>query len=232
MVSKLEPRLAVSIRPIRPADRTLIADAVRYTSDRTYQLRFHGPRPTLSPRMLSYLTEIDGDNHFALIATERDLPDRLVAVARFVRYHDHPTEAEFAITVHDPYQGQGIGRRLLELLVEAARERGITRLRALIQSDNDPMTRLLRRVFPQARLEDRSDGECTYSADIAVVPPRAGTSAISCDHRRKPVAICAGSEAGARMSSPPSARVETPGSRIGRGRGSARRRASDPRRRA
>ena len=42
MVSKLEPRLAVSIRPIRPADRTLIANAVRYTSDRTYQLRFHG----------------------------------------------------------------------------------------------------------------------------------------------------------------------------------------------
>ena len=37
MVSKLEPRLAVSIRAIRPADRTLIANAVRYTSDRTYQ---------------------------------------------------------------------------------------------------------------------------------------------------------------------------------------------------
>jgi RimJ/RimL family protein N-acetyltransferase len=232
MVSKLEPRLAVSIRPIRPADRTLIANAVRYTSDRTYQLRFHGPRPRLSPRMLSYLTEIDGNNHFALIATERDLPDRLVAVARFVRYHDHPTEAEFAITVHDPYQGQGIGRRLLELLVEAARERGITRLRALIQSDNDPMTRLLRRVLPQARLEDRSDGECTYSADIAVVPPRTGTSSISGDHRRKPMAISAGSKARARVCSPPSARAETPGSRIGRDRGSARRRAGDPRRRS
>jgi GNAT superfamily N-acetyltransferase len=182
--------------------------------------------------MLSYLTEIDGNNHFALIATERDLPDRLVAVARFVRYHDHPTEAEFAITVHDPYQGQGIGRRLLELLVEAARERGITRLRALIQSDNDPMTRLLRRVLPQARLEDRSDGECTYSADIAVVPPRTGTSSISGDHRRKPMAISAGSEAGAHVCSPPSARAETPGSRIGGDRGSARRRAGDPRRRS
>ena len=57
--------------------------------------------------MLSYLTEIDGDNHFALIAIERDRPDRLVAVARFVRYRDRPTEAEFAITVHDPYQGRG-----------------------------------------------------------------------------------------------------------------------------
>jgi GNAT superfamily N-acetyltransferase len=170
MVSNREPRLAVSIRPIRRADRTLIANAVRYTSDRTYQLRFHGPRPRFSPRVLSYLTEIDGDNHFALIATERDRPDRLVAVARFVCYHDRPTEAEFAITVHDPYQGQGVGHRLLELLVQAARERGITRLRALIQSDNDPMMRLLRRVLPQARLEDRSDGECTYSADIAVAP--------------------------------------------------------------
>jgi len=213
MVSKLEPRLAVSIRPIRPADATLIANAVRYTSDRTYQRRFHGPRPRFSPRVLSYLTEIDGENHFALIAVERDRPDRLVAVARFVRYHDRPTEAEFAITVHDPYQGQGIGRRLLELLVEAARERGITRLRALIQSDNDPMMRLLRRVLPQARLEDRSDRECTYSADITAAPPRAGTSAAFGDHRRERVASCAGSKAGARAFSPPSARAEAPGSR-------------------
>ena len=109
MGSKLEPRVAVSIRAIRPEDRTLIANAVRYTSNRTYQRRFHGPAPRFGPRELSYLTEIDGYNHFALIATERDRPDRLVAVARFVRYHDRPTEAEFAITVHDPYQGQGSG---------------------------------------------------------------------------------------------------------------------------
>ena len=232
MVSKLEPRLAVSIRAIRPADRTLIANAVRYTSDRTYQRRFHGPRPRFSPRVLSYLTEIDGDNHFALIAIERDRPDRLVAVARFVRYRDRPTEAEFAITVHDPYQGQGIGRRLLELLVEAARERGITRLRALIESDNDPMMRLLRRVLPQARLEERSDGECTYSADITVAPPRTGASAAFGDHRREPVAICAGSKAGARVSSPPSARAETRVPGPGRDHGSARRSAGDRRGRA
>ena len=209
MVSKLEPRVAVSIRPIRPADRALIVNAVRYTSDRTYQRRFHGPRPRFSPRVLSYLTEVDGDNHFALIAVERDRPDRLVAVARFVRYRDRPTEAEFAITVHDPYQGQGIGRRLLELLVQAARERGITRLRALIQSDNDPMMRLLRRVLPQAKLEDHSDRECTYSADITVAPARADTSTAFGDHRRDPVASCGGSKAGARVSSPPSARAQT-----------------------
>jgi GNAT superfamily N-acetyltransferase len=172
MVSKLEPRSAVSIRPIRPEDRTLIANAVRYTSDRTYQRRFHGPPPRFSPRELSYLTEIDGYNHYALIATERDRPDRLVAVARFVRYRDRPTEAEFAITVHDPYQDQGIGGQLLELIVERARERGITRLCALIQSDNEPMMRLWHRVLPQATLKERSDAECLYCADITVSPLR------------------------------------------------------------
>ena len=170
MVSKLEPRLAVSIRPIRPEDRTLLANAVRYTSVRTYQRRFHGPPPRFSPRELSYLTEIDGYNHYALIATERDRPDRLVAVARFVRYRERPTDAEFAITVHDPYQCQGIGGQLLELLVERARERRIIRLCALIQSDNEPMMRLLHRVLPQATLEERSDAECLYSADITVGP--------------------------------------------------------------
>jgi acetyltransferase len=166
VTSKLEPRMAVSIRPIRPEDRTLIANAVSYTSDRTYRRRFHGAPPEFSPRELSYLTEIDGYNHYALIATERDRPDRLVAVARFVRYRDHPTEAEFAITVHDPYQGQGIGSQLLRQMVEDAGDLGITRLRALIQFDNDPMIRLLHRVLPQAKLESRCDGECAYHADI------------------------------------------------------------------
>ena len=41
----------------------------------------------------------------------------------------------------------------------------------MIQSDNDPMMRLLHRVLPQARLEERSDGECTYRADITVAAP-------------------------------------------------------------
>jgi GNAT superfamily N-acetyltransferase len=230
MVSKLEPRLAVSIRPIRPADRTLIADAVRYTSDRTYQLRFHGPRPRFTPRVLSYLTEVDGDRHFALIATERDRPDRLVAVARFVRYRDRPTEAEFAITVHDPYQGQGIGRQLLELLVEAARERGITRLRALIQSDNDPMMRLLGSVLPQARLEDRSEGESTYSADIAIAPQATAPapSSVGASHWRSARDPRRAPACPARQARGPRPRV--PGT--GRDRGRARPRAGDPRRRA
>ena len=169
--------MTLSIRPIRPEDSTLIANAVRYTSDRTYHRRFHGPPPRFSPRELAYLTDLDGYNHYALIATEQDHPDRLVAVARFVRYGDRPTEAEFAITVHDPYQRQGIGSRLLELIVERARERGITRLCALIQSDNEPMMRLLHRVLPQATLEECRDAECLYSADVALNPPCPSQSA-------------------------------------------------------
>ncbi len=158
---------AISVRPVGPDDRVRILDALAYTSANTYYRRFHAPKHRFTERELAYLTQVDGHDHVALIATERDRPDRLVAIARFVRDAQSPTEAELAITVHDPYQRRGIGRHMLTLLVGAAREHGIKRLHANIQFDNEAMIRLLNNVLPQAVLvgHDGSIGE--YVADIA-----------------------------------------------------------------
>ncbi len=158
--------IAIDVRPIKPADRVLIADAVAYTSEQSYYRRFHTPMHGFREHELTRLTEIDGEDHLALVATEHDRPERLVAVARFVRSREDPALAEFAIIVHDPYQRRGIGRQMLTLLVAAAREHGITRLTALIQADNVARLGLLHAVLPQAKLESLSDGAATYVAEI------------------------------------------------------------------
>ncbi len=158
--------LAIDVHTMRPDDRALITGAVAYTSEATYYRRFHTPMSGFTERELKHLTEIDGERHIALVATERDRPERLVAVVRCVRSSLDPSEAEFAIIVHDPYQRRGIGTHMLRLMVETAREHGITRMRALIQSDNRPMIALLYKVLPQAVLEERAEGVSTYVADI------------------------------------------------------------------
>jgi acetyltransferase len=158
--------IAIDIHPMRPDDRTRITDAVSYTSEDTYYRRFHTPMSSFTERELKHLTEIDGDRHIALVATERDRPERLVSVVRCARSTLHPSEAEFAIIVHDPYQRRGIGSHMLRLMIETAREHGVTRLRALIQSDNRPMLALLYKVLPQAVLEGRAEGVSIYVADI------------------------------------------------------------------
>jgi GNAT superfamily N-acetyltransferase len=156
----------LAIRPIRPDDRERILHAVEYTSDETYARRFHDAGHRFTESELTYLTEVDGDRHVALIATELDRPDRLVAIARFVGDALDPGQAEFAITVHDPYQRRGVGRRMLTLLAESAAEHGITHLRAMIEFDNHPMLALLHSVLPQARLVARDGRELEYEAEL------------------------------------------------------------------
>ncbi len=124
------------IRPITPGDRSALATAHALLSDETVRRRFLAPKPRLAGRELTYLTEVDGVDHVALVAVAPEAPERILAVARFVRWPDDPQMAEAAIVVGDPLQGQGLGRRLGLALADAARERGIMRFSATLLSDN------------------------------------------------------------------------------------------------
>src|SRR3954451_4009574 len=130
------------VRHVKPADSDIIAKAWLLLSAESQRKRFLAPKPRLTQRDLSYLTEIDGHDHVALVALRLDDPNRLVAVARYVRLRDDPETAEVAVTVADPMQGQGIGKQLGVLLADEARGRGVKRFSASILSDNRPALRL------------------------------------------------------------------------------------------
>lgn len=52
--------------------------------------------------------------------------------------------AEIAVFVHQDYRGRGLGRRLLQALIQEGRELGLRRVWGLTEFDNLPMLRLLR----------------------------------------------------------------------------------------
>jgi GNAT superfamily N-acetyltransferase len=61
-------------------------------------------------------------------------------------------EAEYAALVEDRFQGRGLGIGLTRRLIEAARERDIGRLHALVLRENRGMLRLLRSLeYPERR---------------------------------------------------------------------------------
>jgi GNAT superfamily N-acetyltransferase len=79
----------------------------------------------------------------------------IVAVVRYER--EAGTDgAEYAALVEDRFQGRGLGIGLTRQLIEAARERGIGRLHALVMRENRVMLGLLRSLeFPERqRWED------------------------------------------------------------------------------
>ncbi|MFL5862150.1 MAG: GNAT family N-acetyltransferase [Solirubrobacteraceae bacterium] len=134
----------IVIRPIRPEDRERLRASHAQLSPLTRYRRFMSPKPYLSIADATYLAEIDGRNHYALVATfaPGEGEESIIGVARFVRALDDPRAAEFAIVVGDDWQGQGIGRELLGRLADAAVTLGVDRFQATMLAENLAIQRL------------------------------------------------------------------------------------------
>ncbi|MGI8715755.1 MAG: GNAT family N-acetyltransferase [Solirubrobacteraceae bacterium] len=143
----LEDGTALAIRPIEADDRERLRESHARLSPESRYRRFLTTKPELSAADARYLVELDGCDHFALVATRSDIPgEPIVAVARYVRAPDDPTVAEFAIVVGDPYQRQGLAGELMRRLADAAVARGVLRFRATMLADNLAIARVVARL--------------------------------------------------------------------------------------
>ena len=112
-------------------------------------------------------------DHFALGALVEDAggEQRGVGIGRFIRLPDEPEVAEPAITVADELQGKGLGRKLLNRLVSAARERGIERFRAEFLTANSGVRALLDDFAEGAVIVDHGE---TVTMEFALPDPSLG----------------------------------------------------------
>jgi GNAT superfamily N-acetyltransferase len=140
-IIRLRDGTAVTLRPLAPGDRALIADAFERLSPRSRYLRFFTPMPRLPTRTLDALMDVDQVDHIALIALHEG---RAVGVVRAVRDRDDRALAHLALTVVDAYQGRGLGRALIAAIRDAAAARGVRALALDVHPENDVMLRLTR----------------------------------------------------------------------------------------
>jgi L-amino acid N-acyltransferase YncA len=146
MYASLADGSIVFIRKIRPDDKERLQAALSELSLESAHRRFLSPKPSLSHTELVYLTEVDGYDHFAIVAVAAGEEERIVAVARYVRLDTDPQAAEAAIVVCDRLHGKGLGSLLARLISDAARQNGVTRITAAIASDNRPALALMRQI--------------------------------------------------------------------------------------
>jgi len=145
----------VTIRPIRPEDGEIEQQFVRELSDESRYYRFMDVVRELSPKMLAHFTRVDYDRHLALIATgSRDGREIQVAVARYV-VGDDGQRCEFAVAVADAWQRKGLGGKLLEALMAAARSAGIRVMYGDVLASNRGMLRLMGKMGYSARINPR-----------------------------------------------------------------------------
>lgn len=140
---RLEDGTELLVRPIRATDKARLAAGLTRLSETSRQKRFLGPKPRLTSAELRYLTEVDGHDHYAIVAVFPGTDD-IVASARWVRLRTDPLAAEAAVVVCDDLQGRGLGKQLARMLADAARVEGIRRIHATMLSDNPPALALMR----------------------------------------------------------------------------------------
>jgi GNAT superfamily N-acetyltransferase len=171
MFARLTDDRLVYVRPINPADKEMLQESLAHLSEASRRKRFLGPKKRFTLSELRYLTEVDGHDHFAMVALPADERHDIVAVARFVRLEDDPKAAEAAIVVDDEYQRSGLGSLLARRLADAAREHGVERLTATIASDNTAALKLMRQI--DERLQHKSLGSSVSElvAQLAVSDP-------------------------------------------------------------
>ena len=128
----------VVLRRAGPGDVPAITRLYLELSPESFYRRFNTEQP--APALVAQLASF-GDGDACLVAAPPSDPGRVIAEARYVPIA--PETAELALTVHDSYQGAGMGHILLDALVERARGERLERLRAVVLLANTPMLRLL-----------------------------------------------------------------------------------------
>jgi len=89
-------------RAIRANDREKLHDAFHRLSPDSVRDRFFNMKLDLTPKELTYFTEVDFRKHVALVAELANGASlQPAAVGRFVRSREQPDHCEFAITVAD-----------------------------------------------------------------------------------------------------------------------------------
>jgi GNAT superfamily N-acetyltransferase len=144
---KLRDGSEVILRPLIPDDREGIRSAFDRLSPESRYRRFFVSLRELSDGLLDVLTDVDHDNHEALVGLDPQ-SEEIVGVARYVRMPERPERAEASVAVVDDWQGRGLGRELLERLVTRAREMGISRFVAFTQADNRRAVEVMSHLGP------------------------------------------------------------------------------------
>ncbi|MCX5889202.1 MAG: bifunctional acetate--CoA ligase family protein/GNAT family N-acetyltransferase [Deltaproteobacteria bacterium] len=136
----------VLLRPIKPEDEPLVSNFLGRCSEETIYFRYFRLIKKWTHEMLIRFTQNDYDREMGLMAIGQPPgPEIMLGVSRLVMEANRET-AEFAVIIADPWQGKGLGPKLLEEVIAIARERGVKLLWGEVLATNQPMLDMVKRL--------------------------------------------------------------------------------------
>jgi acetyltransferase len=136
----------ILLRPMKPEDEPLVFDFLNKCSDETIYFRYFRLIKHWTHEMLIRFTQNDYDRELGLMAiAQPPSPEAMLGVSRLVMDADRQ-KGEFAVIVGDPWQGKGLGPKLLEQLIAVARDQGLKLLYGDVLAQNKPMLEMAKKA--------------------------------------------------------------------------------------
>jgi RimJ/RimL family protein N-acetyltransferase len=135
----------VTIRFVEPRDAEELQNYFRSLSTRSRYNRFLGALSELPKTQLEHFIRVGEDERFSVVATMNfDGFETIVGEARYA-FHADTASVEFGVSIHDRWQGHGIGASLLKNLECRAAALGAGRLFGDTLRSNEVMISLARK---------------------------------------------------------------------------------------
>jgi len=154
------------IRPIRKQDLALERRFIEALSPRSRRFRFLGTMKSPSPTLLKQLVEIDPARDVALIALiVGETGEQEIGVARLCAAPDRRS-CEFAVTVSDAWQRQGLGTHLMRRLINSAVAWGLESMYSVDAADNDLMREFAIHLGMRRETDPNDPTQVIHSVDL------------------------------------------------------------------
>lgn len=130
------------VRPIRAEDEPLLEHFYQALSAESLRLRFFGARRQFDHSELARFAQIDYDREMAFVAVRDGL---LYGVVR-VWIDPDDVSAEYSVIVADECRGEGLGKYLMESMINYLSQRGVLQMAGSVLPHNQSMLNLNRKL--------------------------------------------------------------------------------------
>jgi acetyltransferase len=136
----------VLLRPVRPEDEPLEHDMLTSLSPKTIKERFFQPIKQITHDMHVRLCNIDYEREMAIVAEIKEGgKKRIIGTGRLIMEPDLK-RGEFAVIVHDEFQGRGLGYKLMDTVIGIGHEKGLREVYGFVLSENNVMLNMCRKL--------------------------------------------------------------------------------------
>ncbi|HET6490532.1 MAG TPA: GNAT family N-acetyltransferase [Syntrophales bacterium] len=136
----------VLLRPIRPEDEPLQHEMLSTLSEHSLRARFFQTIKSITHEMHIRLCNIDYNREMAIVAEiKQNEKKRFIGIVRLIIEPDFK-KGEFAVIVHDDFQGKGLAYKLLDMVIGIAQEKGLEEFYGYIQPGNQKMLKACSRL--------------------------------------------------------------------------------------